>query len=58
MKFTTELVANDRISISTKDPEVIEQLAADPDAEMVSETGDSTRFELAKDAFELRFPHA
>ena len=58
MEYTTELVGADKIRVRTKDPEVIEQLTADPDAEIVDESDDVTRFELARDTFELRFPRA
>ena len=56
MTFTTELVAEDRIRVSTKDPEVVEQLKADPEAQVVGETGGVTKFELPKAAFALHFP--
>jgi hypothetical protein len=58
MEYTTELVGADRIRVNTLDPEVIEQLAADPDAEVVGESGERKQFELAKNAFELHFPRA
>ena len=56
MEFTSELVAGERMRISTTDPEVIDQLNADPDAQLVAESAEMTSFELPKSAFELRFP--
>ena len=56
VKFTSELVAGERMRVSTKDPQVIDQLNADPDAQIVAESDDMTSFELPKAAFELRFP--
>jgi hypothetical protein len=56
VEFTSELVAGERMRISTTDPEVIDQLNADPDAQLVAESAETTSFELPKSAFELRFP--
>ena len=56
MTFTTELVAEDRIRVSTKDPEVVEQLKADAGAQVVAETDGVTKFELPRAAFALHFP--
>ena len=56
MTFTTELVAEDRIHVSTKDPEVVEQLKADAEAQVVAEADGVTKFELPRAAFALHFP--
>ncbi len=56
MTFTTELVAHDTMRVTTKDPDVIDQLDADPAAHLVAEGDEVTTFELPKDAFALHFP--
>ncbi len=56
MTFTTELVAQDRMRVSTSDQQVIDQLNADPDAQLVAESDEMTMFELPKQAFALHFP--
>ena len=56
MKFTTEMVAEGRMRLTTRDPEVIDQLNADADAQVVAESDEMTSFELPTSAFELHFP--
>ena len=57
MTYETEFVSGDVVHVASKDPDVLRQLEAHPAAERI-EDGETAKYRMPRDEFELHFPAA